>query len=147
MKLILEDTSAPEITVTIQGNLASEQVQAVISMLKATSVSDKMIAYDAEKEVLISISEVQYFIAEARKVYAVLSEKKYLVRYTLNEISGLFRGQGIVQISKSLLINTHKVKSLEAEFSGNYVITLADDTKLVASRLYMKEFRKAIMEG
>ncbi|MFI3238411.1 MAG: LytTR family DNA-binding domain-containing protein [Lachnospiraceae bacterium] len=147
MKLILEDSNEPEITVTVKGNLTDTQVQNIVSLLKASNISNKIIVYDDEKEILTNIHEVQYFIVENRKVYAVISKKRYLVRYNLNEASSLFRNQGIVQIGKSLLVNTHKVQYLEAEFSGNYVLTLDDKTKLIISRLYMKEFRKAIMEA
>ncbi|MFI3209046.1 MAG: LytTR family DNA-binding domain-containing protein [Eubacteriales bacterium] len=147
MKLILEDSNESEITVTVKGNLTDTQVQNIISLLKASNISNKIIVYDEEKELLKNIHDVQYFIVENRKVYTVINQKSYLIRYTLNEVSLLFRSQGIVQIGKSLLVNIHKVQYLEAEFSGNYVITLNDETKLIVSRLYMKEFRKAIMEG
>lgn len=146
MKIILEDIESDDIEVTIKGNIADSRVQNLLTILKESNVTSKIIVFDEEKEILVKISEILYFEVTDRRVFAVISTDRYLCRYTLSELVKLFKGQGVVQIGKSLLVNVHHVKSLEAEFSGNYMVSLGDGVKLVASRFYMKEFRKVIME-
>lgn len=146
MKIILEDIESNEIEVTIKGNISDTRVQHLIAVLREGNITSKIMLYDDEKEILAKVDEILYFEVSDRRVFAIANENRYLCKYTLSELSKLFKSQGITQIGKSLLVNVHHVKSLEAEFSGNYVVSLDNGEKLVASRFYMKEFRNAIME-
>ena len=58
---------------------------------------------------------------------------------------GLYN-KGFVQISKGVIVNSAAVTSVAAEFSGNYVVHLKDQTNLSLSRKYVKQFRKYILE-
>ncbi len=147
MKIILEDSTNEEIEIIIKGNVASTKVQHLLSLLKQSNVSTKIIVFEDSKEILINVSEIHYFSVESRKIYGIIGKNKYLCKQNLSDILSLFKNQGICQISKSLLVNINFVKSLEAEFSGNYTVMLKDGSKLTASRFYMKEFRNAIMES
>ncbi len=146
MKIILEDVQNEETEVIIRGNLADSKVQRIISLIKDGNVSSRLIVFDDSKELLTDIKDIYMFEVRERKVFASTSGGKFQCKYSLSEIIALFRNQGMVQIGKSLLVNVRHVKSLEAEFSGNYVVTLRNDEKLIASRFYMKEFRNAILE-
>ncbi len=147
MKITLEDVPGNETEVIIRGNIADSNVQHIVALLKSSNISSKLIVYDNSTEVLIDIAEIYYFEITDRKTWTVTKKGKYLCKYTLSEVSTMFRSQGIVQIGKSILVNIHHVISLSAEFSGNYIVRLSDESKLLASRFYMKEFRNAIMEG
>ena len=146
MKIKLEDIESNEIEVIIRGNIADEKIQHIVSLLKSNSTTTKILLQDDEKEILTDIVDILYFETIERKVYASTSNDKLICRYSLSEISSMFKSRGITQIGKSLLVNVNHVKSLESEFSGNYVITLKNDQKLVVSRFYMKDFRNLIME-
>lgn len=146
MKIKLEDIENSEIEVIIRGNIADEKVQHIIKLLKSNSITTKILLQDNEKEVLTDITDVLYFETINRKTYANTLSGKLICKYSLSEILSMFKLRGITQIGKSLLVNVHYVKSLEAEFSGNYVITLKNNEKLLVSRFYMKDFRNTIME-
>ncbi len=145
MKIKLEDADIEEIEITIKGNLAKKEVQQLISVLKESKITSKILLIDEEKEMLADINEILYFEISDRKTIAHTINGQFICRYSLAEILDLFKNQGIVQIGKSLLVNIKYVKFLEAEFSGNYVITLENNIKLMVSRFFMKEFRKAIL--
>ena len=60
----------------------------------------------------------------------------------LKEILSAF---SFAQINKSTLVNINFVKSIQAEFSGNYLIKLKDSKDvLTVSRKYFKEFKDQI---
>ena len=147
MKIILEETRNKEIEVIIRGDIADKKVQHILTLLKSATVVSKIILNDEEKERLMDIDDILYFETKGGKVYASTLHKKYLSKYALSELLRMFQHHGIIQIGKSLLVNVHYVQCLEAEFSGNYVITLKNKEKLLVSRFYMKGFRNAIMEG
>lgn len=146
MKIKLEDADLPEIEITIKGDISDKSVQHILTMLKSSSITTKIILLDDTKEVLTDVADILYFEVSDRKIYAKTLQGKYLCRHSLSEITSLFKSQGITQIGKSILVNVHHVKYLEAEFSGNYIVTLEGDNKLIVSRFYMKEFRNAITE-
>ncbi len=147
MKIILEDHISDEVEILIRGDISSKTVQHILALLKSTSLTSKIILYDDTKEVLYDIKEIIYFEVIDRKTYARTHTKRYICKYNLQEILAMFKRQGIQQVGKSILVNTSHVLSLEAEFSGNYTTYLSNDEKIIVSRFYMKEFRKAIMEG
>ncbi len=84
-------------------------------------------------------------MVEDRKTFVVIEDRHYHIKYNLSEILNLFQNQGMVQIGKSLLVNVNHVRTLESELNGNYILTLSDQSTLVASKFYMKEFRNAIL--
>ncbi len=145
MKIKLEDADISEIEITIRGNLADKNIQHLISVLKENKLTSKILLFAEEKEILVDAGDILYFEVQERKTFAQTINGRYLCRHTLQEILSLFNNQGIVQISKSSLVNIKYVKFLESEFSGNYIITLKNDEKLMVSRFFMKDFRKAIL--
>ncbi len=147
MKIVLEDSDNKEIEITIKGDITSEKVGHIISLLKSSNISSKIIVFDEEREMLLNISNIYYFEIIDRRTFAITNNGRYICKYTLMELFSLFKSQGIVQIGKSVLVNINHIKSLEAEFSGNYVVNLSNNEKVIASRFFMKDFRKAIMEG
>lgn len=146
MKLTIEETNCDEIEVIVKGKINNPKVQTLISFINTISVSSKVILWDDEKEILTNLSEIYYFTTHNRHICAKTMNQQLICKYTLNELSKIFENYGITQISKSTLVNVHHIKSLEAEFSGNYLITLSNGEKIMASRFYMKNLRKAIME-
>ncbi len=147
MKITLEDQNSEQLEIIIRGNLSDERVQTIITLLKENALNTKLIVFDAQKEIILSIKDILYFEVTQRKTYVYTSKHEYTTKYTLSQIQTIFKQQGVCQIGKSILVNIHHVQSLEAEFSGNYIVTLDNHTKLMVSRFYMKHFRKVIMEG
>ncbi len=146
MKIILEDAKNEEIQITVKGDITDSKVQHILALLKDSTVSSKLILYENDLEQLVNIADIYYFETKDRRLYAATHAARYVCKHTLGELATLFKKQGIVQIGKSLLVNVHHVQSLQAEFSGNYVVHLDNGAELTASRFYMKAFRNAILE-
>ncbi len=146
MKIKLEDLDSDEIEVIIRGDIADDKIQHLISLLKSTNITSKILLQAKDKEILVDINEIMYFETIDRKNYACTVNEKLVTKYSLNEILLMYKSRGITQIGKSLLVNVNYVKFLEAEFSGNYTLTLKNEEKLLISRFYMKDFRNTIME-
>ena len=66
-------------------------------------------------------------------------------RQKLYELMEQLGRQSFVQVSKSTIVNLAFVKSIQAEFSGNYLIKLKNrKEKLTLSRKYFREFKERI---
>lgn len=147
MKVTLEYADNAEPEIIIRGDISSPQVKNIAELLSGKKSLQKMFFFKNEREYLFDIKEVTYFEADNNKTIAYIGEETYEVRHKLYELASIGRSKGFVRISKGVIVNVDFVKSVEAEFSGNYTAILRDSrTRLTISRKYVKDFKDYIME-
>lgn len=144
MKIKLESAELPETEVIIRGDVTSEDVVSLLQLLKKRN-SGKLILYKEEEQHIVDADEIAYVEVIDSKVYAYTKLDTYETKQKLYEIKELLSAQFFAQINKSTIVNINCVKSIQAEFSGNYRIKLKNrkDT-LTISRKYFKEFKDRI---
>lgn len=147
MKITLEQTEIAEPEIVIRGDISSPQVQNVIELLNGKKSLQKMFLFKAEKEYLFDITDVVYFEADNNKIFAHVGNELFETRHKLYELESIGYTKGFIRISKGIIVNIHHVLSVEAEFSGNYTLTLKGvQTQLTLSRKYVKGFKQYVME-
>ena len=86
-----------------------------------------------------------YLETAGSRVNVHTKSETYESRQKLYELMEQLRPLAFVQISKSTIVNIDFVKSIQAEFSGNYLIKLKNrNEKLTLSRKYFREFKERI---
>ena len=144
MKTKLESAELPETEVIIRGDVTGEEVVALLQFLKKRN-SGKLILYKEEEQYLVDADEIVYIEVSGSKVYAYTKQETYEAKQKLYEIKELLGTRPFAQISKSVIVNINCVKSIQAEFSGNYRCKLKNrQESLTISRKYFKEFRDCI---
>ena len=144
MKIKLESAELPETEVIIRGDVTGEEVVSLLQFLKKRS-SGKLILYKEEEQFLVDADEIVYIEVSGSKVYAYTKQETYEAKQKLYEIKELLSARSFAQISKSVIVNINCVKSIQAEFSGNYRCKLKNRKEsLTISRKYFKEFRDCI---
>ena len=144
MKIKLESATLPETEVIIRGDVTSEEVVSLLQLLKKRS-SGKLILYKEEELYIMDADEIVYVEVSDNKVYAYTKQDTYEAKQKLYEIKELLVGRSFAQINKSVIVNINCVKSIQAEFSGNYRLKLKNRKEsLTISRKYFKEFRARI---
>lgn len=144
MKIKLESAELPETEVSIRGDVTSEEVVSLLQLLKKRS-SGKLILYKEEEQYIMDADEIVYAEVSDNKVYAYTKQDTYEAKQKLYEIKELLGGRSFAQINKSVIVNINCVKSIQAEFSGNYRLKLKNRKEsLTISRKYFKEFRDRI---
>lgn len=114
--------------------LTSETVESVIG------ISDK-------KFFPINTGLIERIYSENRKVYIYSKGEIYETRKTLSEFEVILSKQ-FVRISKSEIVNTKSIKSIESEFSGNFTLFFFSGNESILSRKYVKNLKSAIgLEG
>lgn len=146
MKIILE-TSDCEAEVSIRGRADDPLVQKLLNVCRQVEGASRLFLYRNDRAFVYDYSEVDWFEAEGGGVTAHIKGETLEARCRLYELAEAAAPHGFVQISKGLLVNIARVRSVTAEFSGNYLAELKDGkTKLVISRKYVKAFKKYVME-
>ena len=145
MKISLEPSNQ-ETEVIIKGDIGSEEVQSILQYFNnASTVSTKVFLYKEDEQFIVDISEIVYFEAYNNKVTAVTEKEKYETKLKLYEIKDKFSKHHFAQINKSVIVNINYVKSVQAEFSGNYTIKLKNSKEILTiSRKYFKDFKNQI---
>ena len=144
MKIKLESAELPETEVIIRGDVTSEEVVSQLQLLKKCN-SGKLILYKEEEQYIMDADEIVYVEVSDNKVYAYTKQDTYEAKQKLYEIKELLGGRSFAQINKSVIVNIDCVKSIQAEFSGNYRLKLKNRKEsLTISRKYFKEFRDRI---
>ena len=134
----------PETDVIIRGDVTSEEVVSLLQLLKKRN-SGKLILYKEEEQYIMDADEIVYVEVSDNKVYAYTKQDTYEAKQKLYEIKELLVGKSFAQINKSVIVNINSVKSIQAEFSGNYRLKLKNRKEsLTISRKYFKEFRDRI---
>lgn len=128
----------------IRGDAASEEVVSLLQLLKKRN-SGKLILYKEEEQHIIGADEIVFVEANDGKVYAYTDHEAYETKLKLYELKEMLNAQSFAQINKSVIVNMNCVKSIQAEFSGNYRVKLKNRKEsLTISRKYFKEFKDRI---
>ena len=144
MKITLESVELPEPEVIIRGDVTSEEVVSLLQLLKKRS-SGKVLLFKEEEQYVVDMGEIVYVEVCDNKTYAYLRQDVYEAKQKLYELKALLNSKSFVQINKSVIVNMDYIKSIQAEFSGNYRVKLKNRKEsLLISRKYFKEFRERI---
>ncbi|MDY3618959.1 LytTR family DNA-binding domain-containing protein [Agathobaculum sp.] len=147
MKIIVEQTDLEEPEVVIRGNPGDPRVAKLVAACNAAVGTGKLFLYRDGREYLYNFRDVAFFETNGNKAYGFVNGEAYETRHKLYELEELAYPFGFVQINKGVLVNVGQVRSVEAEFSGNYVAVLKQGkTRLTISRKYIKAFRHYVME-
>ena len=145
MKLKLIHAELDETQVTITGDTGSEEVQHILSLLNAASGQDVILLEREDERFLFHPDEIMYMEVIDGKTIAVTTQGTYEVKEKLYQLADSLRRYGYIQINKGTLVNIHYVKSISAEFSGNYTAKLKGRSEtLTISRAYFQAFKQFV---
>ena len=144
MKITLEPANLPEVEVIIRGDISDPEVAQLLSKL-GSKTGGRLIVQREEEQFLLDAGEVVYIETAGSRVNVHTKSETYESRQKLYELLEQLGTVSFAQISKSTIVNMTFVKSIQAEFSGNYLIKLKNrNEKLTLSRKYFREFKERI---
>lgn len=144
MKITLESAQLPETEVIIRGDVTGEEVLSLLQLLR-NKTSGKLVLYKEEEQYIVEAKDIVFLETTGSKVTVYTQKETYEAKQKLYELKELLAAFSFAQISKSTIVNIDHVKSIQAEFSGNYRIKLKSRTEsLTISRKYFKEFKDCI---
>lgn len=144
MKITLEPAQLREVEVIIRGDVSDPEVAELLRLLGNKSTGRLMVNRE-EEQFLLEASQIVYLETADNRVKVHTATETFESKQKLYELMEQLRSASFVQVSKSTLVNLNFVKSIQAEFSGNYLIKLKNRSeKLTLSRKYFREFKERI---
>lgn len=104
----------------------------------------KLAVYKDGVMFFIEPEEVFYFESVDQKVFAYCKSEVYQVRSKLYELEDELPRGNYVRVSKSIILNLNKIKSLAPAFSGRYEALLKNGEKVIISRQYVGALKESL---
>lgn len=147
MKVTFESANVAETEVIIKGEIGSPDVDALLEFIKSRNAgaTKKLVLFKDDEQFLIDPSEVVYVEVSDNRVKVLTIDDSFDSKKKLYELKEMLSTEPFAQINKGTLVNIDFVKSVQAEFSGNYTLRLKNKKDvLTISRKYFKEFKNQL---
>lgn len=92
------------------------------------------------KTVMCKTDAVYYIESVDKRTYVYTKEECYETRYRLYELEDMLNFY-FLRISKAMIINIKKIKSVKAELNGRMRADLLNGEQITISRAYVKELK------
>ncbi len=115
-----------------------EETNAVLDRLRNTLKYVE--GHTEDGKVNIAVTDIYYFEAVDRKIFAYTKDTCVEVRENLRDLIEEYSKSGFVRISKSAVVNIYKIKKLQGDINMRVLIYLKNDEMLIMNRSYKKDF-------
>jgi DNA-binding LytR/AlgR family response regulator len=92
----------------------------------------------------VDLKDVYYIEAVDNRVFVYTGKDCMELRQKLYVLEELLAKEDFYRISKSVIVNLNKVKSLSPAFSGRLEATLINGEKLIISRQYVSRLKEVL---
>ncbi len=137
------DASCAEPHVIIRTAEVTDAVRAMAESISESPVQLLTGSKNGEIEIL-KPSELIRIFTDGGKTVAVTENGTYDLRLRLYEAEQRLYGSRFVRISKSEIVNLHKVKSFDLSFTGTICIRFLNGGVTYVSRRYVQEIKRIL---
>ncbi len=95
----------------------------------------------------LSVCDILYFESVDDRVFGYTENAEYEIKSRLYELEKEYAGCGFIRCSKSVLLNIYATESFSPALNGRFFAHLAGGEKVIVSRQYVADFKKAVLEG
>lgn len=145
---IIENSNIKETKINIECNKTDESIIKLVSLIKSINNNDrKIIGISQGETYCLEQDRILYFESVDRKIFCYTEDSVFEVGMKLYEIDEQYENTSYLRISKSVIVNLNRVKSVKPEFDGKMLAAMDNGEKIYISRQYVSEFKKKIGIG
>ncbi|MCR5250452.1 MAG: LytTR family transcriptional regulator DNA-binding domain-containing protein [Lachnospiraceae bacterium] len=148
MKVILEKVAKPEEEgAHIRAVELTEEVRNAVDLLENNCRSISVSRVGEEKSpgesYMLGTNRIYYTESIDKRTYVYTKEECFETRYRLYELEDIL-GVNFLRVSKSLVVNMRKIRSVKTELNGRMTAELLNGEKIVISRSYVKDLKRKL---
>lgn len=113
----------------------------IITLLK---LQNGIVAYNGNDIHRICISEIYYIEVVDNKTFLYCKDSIYESKQKLYELEEMLVNSNLLRVSKSVLLNLSKIKSISPALSGRLEAILKNNEKVIISRQYVSGLKKRL---
>ncbi len=128
------------------GNPMTDSVMRLLAQMQPKKEIYSISVKTGDKIRLVPLSDIAYFEAEDKYVFlSTMDGQKFLTTYTLTTLAEKLPDT-FVRVSRSVLVNRHKISEVHRHFDGKYMLALTDKktTKLTTGSTYGEAVRQML---
>ena len=92
----------------------------------------------------IPVTDVCYIESVDGKTFLYTNEGVYETAHRIYELEEQLRTRQFLRISKAMLVNLMKIRSIQPAFNGRFTAVLRSGEKVIISRNYVKALKEAL---
>ncbi len=148
MKVILEKVTSPEEErAHIRVVEVSEEIRSAVDLLENNCRSIAVSRADEERNpgesYMLGTNLIYYTESIDKRTYVYTKEACYETKYRLYELEELLSA-GFLRVSKSMVVNIRKIRSVKSELNGRMTAELLNGEKIMISRSYVKDLKRKL---
>nr|WP_114297924.1 LytTR family DNA-binding domain-containing protein [Anaerobacterium chartisolvens] len=142
MKIVIEELEdGEEDQIIIKCREMSDELLHMLAMLKSQGA---VTAYDGNEIHRVQPKEIYYIEVVDNKTFLYCEDKVLDSKQKLYELESCLSNSDFLRVSKSVLLNLSKIKSLSPALSGRFEATLVNNEKIIISRQYVCDLKKML---
>ena len=134
VKLLKIAKEQPEL-VEIRCHEVTEEVREIVTFVKTRQGQLSGILEGKQYE--LPVTDVCYIEAVDNKVFLYTQKQVYETKQKLYELEELLKEKYFLRVSKSLLLNLMKVRSVKPALNGRFTAVLQNREEIIISRKYV----------
>ncbi len=128
--------------VLIRCRAVTEEVREIAAFVK--SRQGQLPGTADAKRYEIPVAEVCYIESVDGKTFLYTDKGVYETAYRLYELEELLKAKHFLRISKPMLVNLMKIRSIQPAFNGRFTAVLSSGERIMISRSYVKALKAAL---
>jgi len=118
-----------------EGEVLARRLSDLLAEVKAPAKSsDRLSVKTNGRIIFVKIGEIDWLEAADNYVELHVGKQSHLLRQTVEAIATRLPPEKFVRISRSVIVNTERIKELQPLLHGEYAVTLLNGTRLTLSR-------------
>ncbi|MBR0207776.1 MAG: LytTR family transcriptional regulator DNA-binding domain-containing protein [Oscillospiraceae bacterium] len=128
--------------VLIRCRAVTENVREIEAFVKSRQGS--LTGMQDAKQYEVAVSDLYYVESVDGKTFLYTKEQVYETPYRIYELEDLLREKAFQRVSKSMLLNLMKIRSIRGALNGRLAAVLQSGEEVIISRNYVKGLKSAL---
>jgi len=128
--------------VLIRCHAVTEEVREIAAFVKSRQGS--LTGVKDSRQYEIAVSDIYYFESVDGKTFLYTKDQVYETSYRIYELESMLRPKNFLRISKSMLLNLMKIRSIQSALNGRFAAVLLSGEEVIISRSYVKGLKAAL---
>lgn len=128
--------------IVIRCRAVTDEVREIAAFIKSRQGS--LTGISEERQYEIAVTDICYIESVDGKTFLYTSRQVYETAYRLYELEELLKARHFLRVSKPMLVNLMKIRSIQPAFNGRFTAVLSSGEKVIISRSYVKALKAAL---
>ena len=128
--------------VLIRCHAVTEEVREIAAFVKSRQGS--LTGTKDSRQYEIAVSDIYYFESVDGKTFLYTKDQVYETSYRIYELESMLRPKNFLRVSKSMLLNLMKIRSIQPALNGRFAAVLLSGEEVIISRSYVKGLKAAL---